>query len=185
MSRALNAFFEAALASDTFEPFFAVDLYFDSPHEVFLWTGQGSIEINGKTYLGGGELLGISEIAESAEVEALGANVTLSGMPPELIAKALATPYQGRDATIYFGLMADPSAMLEMFSGFIDTMPIEEGPEGAQIQISIENKLIDLERPRVAKFTAAHQEARYPGDKGLGYVASLQDQKLPWGKGVR
>lgn len=184
MSRELSAFISAALSDPSLDPFIAVDLEFDSPSEVYLWTGSGSQGINGTTYIGAGEVMSFSEIAESAEVEAIGVSVTLSGLSNSILVAALSLPYQGRIGRIHFGLRSNPDAMIEIFTGYLDRMPIDEAAGGSTITIGIENRLIDLERPRVRKFTHAFQISQYPGDTGLGYVAGIQDQKLPWGLGV-
>jgi hypothetical protein len=46
----------------------------------------------------------------------------------------------------------------------------------------VENKLIDLERARVARFTSGYQKSIYPNDKGLDFIEDLQDKKIPWGR---
>ena len=66
----------------------------------------------------------------------------------------------------------------------MNQMNIEEGPDTSTIQLSVENKLVDLERPRVARYTSAYQKDKFNGDLGLDFVESLQDQKLTWGRVV-
>jgi len=48
--------------------------------------------------------------------------------------------------------------------------------------LTVENKLIDLERPRVGRFTSEYQKSIYSEDKGFDFVESLQEQKLTWGR---
>jgi hypothetical protein len=64
----------------------------------------------------------------------------------------------------------------------MDQMNIEEGGDTSTIQMAVENKLIDLERARVARFTSGYQKSIYPNDKGLDFVEDLQDKKIPWGR---
>ena len=61
-------------------------------------------------------------------------------------------------------------------------MNIEDGPETSTIELKVENRLIDLERARVARFTSAYQKSVYPSDRGLDFLEDMQDKPLTWGK---
>jgi len=137
-----------------------------------------------------------------------GATLTLSGVPTEVISLALSEPYQGRVANVYFGMFSKGSlqkedgayillesggrielelqetGLTQIFSGYMDEMNIDEGPETSTVELKVENKLIDLERARVRRFTSGYQKSVYPGDKGLDFVESLQDKEVVWGRKV-
>jgi hypothetical protein len=70
----------------------------------------------------------------------------------------------------------------ELFSGYMDQMNIEEGGEASTITMSVENKLIDLERARVGRYTSGYQKSIYPNDLGLDFIEGLQDKQIPWGR---
>jgi len=182
MSRDIAATVSTAIDGERVEVFFAIDLLFDSPDAIYLWTGNTSKTINGNEYLGVGDILNISGIQETAQISARGVTLSLAANS-ELVALALANPYQNRECIIYFGIVGDEDNMTEVFSGYMDTMNIEEGAELSTIELTVENRLIDLERARVLRYTDAYQKSAYPGDQGLEYVASLQEQRLPWGRG--
>jgi len=177
-----------------------------------LWTGFGDLVYEGDTFYGTGNLLNISAVEETVEMAVKGATLTLSGVPSNVISLALSQPYQGRQAKIHFGLFQKGSLetqastddnpyyirlqdgglimlerqktnLTEIFTGYMDQMNIEEGAENSTIQLTVENKLIDLERPRVGRFTSEYQKSVYPEDKGFDFVESLQDLKLNWGRG--
>lgn len=188
MSRDLTSVVQTALTADEIEPFFAVDLLFDSPSELYLWTGVGDKTINSKTYQGAGALLQIEAIEETADIAARGATLTMSGIPSSLLSHALQTQYQGRVCKIYFGVMGSPANYVEVFSGYMDQMTIDEGPETSTIMITVENKLVALERPAATRYTSAYQKDKYPNangtdnpDKGLDVVEGLQTKKIIWG----
>ena len=181
MSRDIATVVANALGSDVIEPFFAVELEFDSG-TLRLWTGIGSKVINGEEYTGAGNFLQISEIQETAEIQAAGATLTLSGIPSEILSFALTEPYQQRPARIYFGLVGEEADMAEVFTARMDQMAIEEGPEVCRIQLTIENILVDLERARVLRYTNNDQQSRFPDDRGLEFVESLQNKELFWGR---
>ncbi len=182
ISSILNKFDDAEVS-----PFYAVDLLFDTT-PIYIWTGFGDITIDGtQTYSGIGEVLSISEVQESQDISAKGINLTLSGIPSSLLTYALNTPYQGRLCNVKFGFIdwSSPAAQNAMlvFTGYMDTMVIDEGPETSTIVTSVESRLIDLERPRNRRYTTQNQKQRHSGDLAFDFVESLQNQRLQWGGG--
>jgi hypothetical protein len=209
MSRTLSDGIISVLTAEAIQPFFAVELFFNTQTLRF-WTGLGNLTVGGETYTGTGQLLQISEIGETAQISARGATLTLSGIPSNLISLALNEPYQGRLCKIFFGAIdanrayltdesgnyilaedssridvstGDPNEIVEIFSGYMDQMNIEEGSETSRIGLSVESKLIDLERPRVFRYTDQNQKSRFPNDKGFEFVEDLQDKRFNWGRG--
>ena len=206
MSRDLSLNTLDALDEEVFYTFFAVELLFDD-NIVRTWTGVGLLTLeDGTEWYGAGELIEISSVEETQEMAAKGATVTMSGIPSELLSLALSEPYQGRVCNIYFGnflqgnLLQEGGAFIlyengakiglesgktgfnQMFSGYMDQMNIEEGPQTSTIELTVENKLINLERARVARFTSGYQKSKFNGDKGLDFVESMQDKTVPWGR---
>ena len=169
-----------SLDDDVLYPFFAVELLFDGDQTLRLWTGYGTLVYQGQDWFGAGSLLQIDSVEETTEVAAKGASLTLSGIPQEVLSLALSEPYQGRQANIYFG--TSPTSLSQIFSGYMDQMNIEETADTCTIQLTLENKLVDLERARVSRFTSAYQKSIYPGDLGLDFVESLQDKDIVWGR---
>lgn len=181
MSRDITSAVLNALDDAIIEPFFAVDLDLDSG-SLYLWSGYGDLVIGGKAYLGAGQLLSISSIAETTEMEAKGATISVSGIPSNFLSLALTAPYQGRECRIYFGITSSPSNYVEVFAGELDQMNIEEQVDTANISVIAENVLVKLERPVVRRFTNEDQKSRFPNDRGLEFIASLQDKEIFWGR---
>jgi len=161
----------------------------------------------GSVYLGAGQLVNISSIEETTEIEAKGATITMSGIPSSFLSLALSEPYQGRPCRIFFGLWlskgeistqsnqiittedllnfqleGDTKYFAEIFSGELDQMNISEEGSTSTIAVTAENILIKLERPVVRRFTNEDQKSRFPTDKGLDFVAGLQDKEIFWGR---
>jgi hypothetical protein len=186
MTRTIPSSIISKLSNDQIFPFYTVDLLFDDT-PVYVWTGLGELTIEPKTYLGAGTLLSISEVGETKDVSARGVTVSISGIPSEYLALALQDPYQGRKCIVNLGFMdswESPTAspdLMQIFSGYMDQMTIEEGPESSIITISVESRLIDLERARNRRYTSQNQKSRFPNDKAFEFVNSLQDQRLSWG----
>jgi len=181
MSRDITTEVSDALDDAVIRPFFAVDLDLDS-ESVYMWSGYGDLVIGSKTYLGVGNLLNISSVTETTEMDAKGATLTLSGIPSSFLSLALQQPYQGRECRIYFGVIDSPSDYVEVFSGELDQMNIEENADTCVISVTAENVLVKLERPVVRRFTNEDQKSRFPNDKGLEFVAGLQDKDILWGR---
>ena len=64
----------------------------------------------------------------------------------------------------------------------MDTMGIEDTGDTANISLTAESRLIDLERSRERRYTSEDQKIDYPNDKGLEFIADLQDKEIVWGR---
>lgn len=180
MSRTLPSGMAAALAQESVTLFYAIELLFDSG-AVRIWTGYGDKIINGQTYTGAGILLNIDGIAEVADLSASGINITLSAISSSVISLALQENYQGRVARVYFGVDGVANA-LEVFSGFMDVMTIEHSGETIRVTLSVESKLVTLQRPNTRRYTSENHQIRHPGDTFFDHVTKLQDKEIVWGR---
>ena len=185
MARAVTTALNNELTAASLSPFLAVRLDIkDDP--ILTWTGLGTITIDSEQYIGTQNLLNIQPAAESGALEANGVAITLSGIPVSLIAIALAEVYQGRSAKIFIGALDSVGAVVsspyELFSGFMDTMVIADEAETASHSITLENRLVDFERARVRRYTSEDQKIDFPNDKGLEFVADLQEKEILWGR---
>lgn len=185
MSRSLTSTMQSAVTADLVRPITLVQCAFDSGN-LNLWSGIGNLTVDSVDYVGAGTLLQISEIAESAELSANGITVALSGITEPLLSKARDEDYQGRELKVLLGAMDAESGVIAdpviVFSGFMDTMVINDGAETATIQITVENRLIEFERTRVRRYTAEDQKIDYPTDKGLEFVAEMAEKEIVWGR---
>ena len=187
MSRGLTSGMETAVSSDTVRPFFLVDLDFSSP--IYIWSGTGDLSHGGNTYIGVGDLLGISALQETTDLGAQGVNLILSGIDNQagtLLHKALTEDYQGKSVEIKLGafdssasIIADPTSV---FKGFMDVMTIDEGADSATISLAVENKLIILENAKERRYNDEDQKIENSTDKGFEFVASIQDVEIVWGR---
>jgi hypothetical protein len=184
MSRGITSALNTEFTATELEPFFAVDMAFDGGN-FRVWTGFGSITVDGETYVGGGDILNISEISETGTVQANGVTIGLSGLNSALIASALTETYQGRSVKIYFGALSNGAVVADpyiVFSGRMDVMTIDDAGETSSIAITAESRLIDLDRSRERRYTAEDQKIDFPDDLGLNFIADLQDKQILWGR---
>ena len=177
---------------------------------LYFWTGLGDTTIDGITYIGTGNLMQISNIQETAEIQAAGATLTFSGIPADMLSLALSVPYQGRIGKIKFGLIdADnnllqletafnmllesgidiglenpeqSNVLVDMFVGYMDQMNIDESPDTATISLSLESKLLDLDKPVIRRYNNESQKALFPNDKAFEFLNDLQGKELSWGR---
>ena len=169
MTRTVPSALLTAIDSDEIELFSAVELLFDdddgtrwnqggysSQNAIRLWTGYGNKTIDSNTYIGSGNLLSISGLEEVSDLSSKGATVSLNGLDSSIVALALTANYQGRLARIYWGINTN---QLEAFSGFMDQMTITDTGDTSSISVTLESRLIVLERASTRRYTSESHAA--------------------------
>ena len=189
MARSITTAFKNAIKSSVVRPFLAVELEF-STGTLRFWNGYGDLTMtaggSSNTFTGLGDLMGVSAIAESDQIEAIGASLSLTGIKSSFISTALTGNYTNRNASIFLGVFDTSKSVIAdvytLFKGKMDIMKIDEGSESATITLNLENRLIALDRPLNRRFTHEDQQERFSGDLGLEFVPDLQDKEIIWGK---
>jgi len=191
MARDLHADFVTELAEDAIAPILLAKIN-TSGGDVRVWTGLGTLSFGGEDYIGGGNFVGVGEMLETNDLSAQGLPVSLSGIPSDLLATALGQVQHGRSATIWLGLMGSVisngvsslaliNTPYEIYSGFTDITRISEQGSTSTITINIENRLIALEVPKIRRYTHEIQKQDYLDDRGMEFVAGLQDKSFRFG----
>ena len=184
MARDITSGLNTEVTASELEPIFLVDLEFDSG-ALYFWNGVRPLTWNGNEYIGGGSLINISPIVETNDIRAVGVNLSMSGLPASLISIALTEAYQGQPVKIRFAAMSSNAVVADpylIFDGRMDVLTIDDAGESAMINISAESRLIDLERPRLRRYTPEDQKIDHPNDTGLDYVPVIQDTAIQWGR---
>lgn len=165
--------------------FTAIKAQFDT-ETLYLWTGKGNLTIDGQTYIGAGQFLGISGIDDTLELKSSGVSVSLAGMDSTVLNLALSEDYQNRKLEIYLGYLSGGTDIvagkMTLFSGRMTSMTIKDDPSGAIISVDAENRLIDLTKPSNLRYTKESQQYVSSGDSCFNRVAGLQDKEIIWGK---
>lgn len=157
--------------------------------------GSGSIVLDMGSYtdgvldptafLGIGTLGGISPITETADLQINGVQLSLSGIPSDLLGEALTECRQGLPCRIYFGMLTSSGVIIadpvRAFSGRMDTVAIDEGAATSTITVTVESRARDFMRARIRRYTDDDQQRTNPGDKGFQYVPMVQDWNGSWG----
>lgn len=196
-----------AYSAANVQPAILAELYFDSG-TLRLWTGLGTLNWNGEEYIGGGNLVSISEIKEQQGLEANGMVATLSGVPSTIISLVLLENQRGRPFRLYLAAVQTPGTILQeggddilledgsgsilleaaqlvtspyrIFNGLMDTIEIIDSAETATINVNVESIMIVGQRSKVSRYTPEDQKKTYSTDKGLDFIPSLQDKEVVW-----
>lgn len=205
--RNLTPAMAAELSASSVQAVILAEMYFDSGF-IGIWGGYGTLTWGEKQYIGAGNLLNISSIDETQDLQAKGIVATLNGIPGTLIALALTERSRGRKFRAYLASVSSQSyvatedepgrVMLEdgsgyvrlennlvdspyrIFAGFMDTMEFSDNGQDAIIRLAVENILIIGQRNKVSRYTPEDQRKLYPNDKGLELINQLQDKEVIW-----
>tara|TARA_R100000231_G_scaffold113462_1_gene84265 strand:+ start:7052 stop:7717 length:666 start_codon:yes stop_codon:yes gene_type:complete len=173
------------LAQDHQILFFAVKAEFDSG-DVRVWSGDGDLSVGGENYLGVGTLLQISGAEDNLELTSTGVSVSLAGMDTTVLNLALTENYQNRFLTIFLGFLSGSTDVsvgtMTIFKGRMQSMSINDDPNGSTINIDAENRLIDLNRPSNLRYTKESQKYIDSSDSCFNRVQALADKEVIWGK---
>ena len=185
--RSISPSLKAELKKTKLRPVLLLHTDFPSG-EVCIWSGTGELSYGDKFFLGMGALMSIEAAAETVDTRANGAALNLNGLDATLLAKALQDDYQGSACQAWLALLDDKGAIIgkpvTIFKGILDSDEITDDGKTATLRITAENRMSDHLRPREYRYTHQDQQTLYPevNDKGLEFIAALQDTKISWGK---
>ena len=177
MARTVPPGILASITQSDVQPFYAAEILLDSG-ALRLWTGVGTRTIDGETYIGGGDFVSVSGLEEVADLSAKNITLELSGMPSSVIQTALVEPYQRRKARVLWGTIDNPTEYVELFSGSLNQMVISDSAETGTVTVSVDSKLVELEKASNWRYTSESHKARHPGDTFFDFVAAIQDKKI-------
>ena len=124
-------------------------------------------------------------VEETSEIKATNLNVALSGLDSSILTAALNANYQNRLFTCFLGMLNESYGLVnnayQLFQGRMDSMTINDSGEEVIISLSVESRLIDLEKPNETRYTSEEQKRLFSGDLGLDFVTDLQDKDINWG----
>ena len=210
MARDITTGFDDELDEVNKNPCILVKAEFDGG-DLLLWSGYGSIDFNGDTYSGAGQLMSMSPVQETQELRANNVTFGLTGLDAAVIATGRTEDYSGRPITAWFGLRdsdgqvpTDDSGNIPLdssgnaptdspggliadpyriFSGEMDIIEFEYNGENSGGHIAAESELLNLRKKNERRLTPEDQKLEYPGDLGFDFVPTIQDRQITWGAG--
>lgn len=195
MSKIIDSLVQASIDGKNFAGVLLCKLNFDSPtgelrysnaYQSIYWDEAGSGE---ETYEGLGNWANISTLNESSELAAQTIQVSLSGIPNELLSDAFSTEYVGNPIYIWYATLDKETYAVEggqdgpvlIFAGRMDFATIEFG-DTATITINATSRLADWDRPRGGRYNKSYQQTYIDdNDTGFNYVKGLQNKVVQWG----
>lgn len=183
-SRDISATNITASQSSTPVPVLFVKMEFDGGN-VCLHSRIGSVSWGGDTYTGVGTLGNVSPAAEVSDLSSSQINLTLSGLPLDILSALFNEQYQGRLATVFLGYLNETTLVLVdtpaiVYKGLMDTHDIEQG-ETFSITLSVGSRFAAWDKPITRRYNNATQQARFPGDTGLQYIEQTTNKTIIWG----
>ena len=185
--RDLSTDFKTALTSDVVRIGLLAEIDYPST-PLRCWTGSGTLAWDSKSWLGVGDLGGISAVRESAAPEATSVTLEISGITSAALALALAETSQRRRASLWLALFEEDDGDWSVIAdpwrirrGWTDVHKILKTGKTANIQVSIESILSRLRVPRTIRYTDHDQQRLFPGDTGFRYASSIGERPIYWG----
>lgn len=181
MTRGLDSAQLAAAAASSRCAIPLVTMFFDSG-TLRLAQNQWNIVHGGETYVG--VAMEVKQLREaSGSIE--GAELTLSGLSPEVMAIADQENYRGRDLTIAKAhINPDTNALIGepvlTFIGRMKAMPSQETNGSFDISVIAEHYDAELGRPAPTRLNDADQQRYYPGDLGCQHAEETVEKQIVW-----
>ncbi|HYH64139.1 MAG TPA: hypothetical protein VD866_05530 [Urbifossiella sp.] len=174
----------AAATAPTIYPVLFVKMEFDGG-DVCLHSQLGTLSFAGDTYTGVGKLGGITPAEEVSDLSSSQVNLTLSGLPLDLVSILFNEQYQGRRATVFLGYLDPETNVLVdtptiLYRGLLDTADFSKGKTFATT-VSVGSRFAAWGKPQPRRYNNADQQARYPGDTGLQYIDKATYKTVIWG----
>lgn len=153
------------------------------------WDGIGNLTAGGNEWQGAGRLISASGLEQSIDLSAPQATFKLSPVTDELIAFAAASESEvtGRPCSVYVQFLSSELTPLDspvaVWGGIMDVMSFSVGVRDQMISLSAETLFTGRTRATYGYMTDTDQQARYPGDVGMEFMASLINKTVTWLRG--
>jgi hypothetical protein len=152
------------------------------------WTGYGSLDLDGFTWVGKGDLVSFGGIPFNADDVAGAISITLSGVDAQHIAEARGMPpVRGRAQQIYLQFFDATTLQplddkLLIADRVVDIMRwAGSGSNQRAISVTSEDVWADRQTGEYGNWSNADQTALFPDDRGLEFVAELvPGKRVTW-----
>ena len=185
VGRSNTSAFNTAIAENIIVPRRLIDAEFTGG-TVYLWDGIGELSWNGNTYLGAGDLLGISEIVESVEVRIESMMISFSGITSSYKSLALQSVDLKNQATVRLALLNSSGAVIAepdvLFIGNMDSVSLREGGDTARFDLILQNELVKTQKAKERRYTDEDQKSIYPSDTFMRHSLNAE-KETRWGSG--
>lgn len=153
-----------------------------APHGDFnVCSGTENIVHEGITYQATGTLGSIEALSEKHGTEISRLSLGLHGLPPASFAVFAADKLRGCPCKVLLHVSSGGrTSAIPVFSGQVNQATFSPLPS-MSVSITVGGRLALLRKALASRYTDADQQAHFPGDKGLAFVADLEHLTLTWG----
>lgn len=154
-----------------------------------MWAWLGNFDLtttDGRIWKGIGDVVSVEGGGQSLGMVAPSMSFTIAATEEMLaLAKESRNRVYGRRIRVAIQFFDEDWQTLDQpqvwFSGVMDHMRIKFAQGGQHlITLLAESPFVRRKTPRILPLTDAAQKERYPGDRGLEFVAGLKDKTVNW-----
>lgn len=152
------------------------------------WTGFGPLRTSdNQLWDGTNEVASISGLAMPLGTSAQQVTFALSGVSARVaaLARQQSARVKGRDCAVFIQIFNEDWSLRgprrHVWSGALDVMTYKfDGAGTYTVELTAENIWAGRRKPPFGFYTDADQQARFPGDIGCQFVASLPGKTINW-----
>ncbi len=149
-------------------------------------TGNKTYTFDSEDWLGLGDIAGLGEFADAADVSARQLSLTLSGVDSYITTPLLSrTNYKNADVIIYRGFLDGDEDLIDdpdvVWKGRADVGSVTQDHGTASATLICEPAAARLLRPNVSRYADEDHQLRFSGDKYYEFLAEMQNKDVLWG----
>jgi len=181
MGRPLTAAMSDELAERIYRPVVFAELNFDGGVErVHTW--RGNLTVDGNTFVGLGEMVGVGDIVEGGGLSAEGLTVNATGLTDKWLQIARDEHMHGRTARLWFGLLDDDYALIPDPDGpylmRMDGNEITRDDETGTVFLKLQTLAVLWAQANIRRCTDEDQQAVNPGDRFFEFMPEMAEREL-------
>lgn len=155
----------------------------DLTQPLYVTMANADIDYAGVLWRGCGTAVSIDPVSDTVG-DRQSVKFTLSSVPNDVLAIALAEPMQGKRVRVYAAI-GDPETYQiirreQLFSGILEQPQTQEGQELGQVVVAAESLAEVFTRPKPVRYIDSDQQRRFPGDTCMRFIVSQAQHQDVW-----
>lgn len=151
---------------------------------LYLWTGTGTLEHDGKSWIGCGLFGAITGVEQGSDPRINKVGFVAAGAPADAL-DLMTEDLKGFQATISMALLTPDDRVIDDLLPVdvvdLDTQSSEAADDGTfTISVNGQSAFWQLERPSMAVWSSETQKAVYADDTGMDALPELEDLEVTW-----
>lgn len=153
------------------------------------WNDVGTVEVDGRTYVGSGALIGVASLSLPSDFTIPGLSITLSGLDPSVAALVRGSTVGQRPIEVHVGIFDTETRQLigdlvPRFVGFVDDVEIRTPEAGGQstVILTCESTSRALTIRRTGTRSDATQHERDSSDDFYRYTGLQRNKPIYFGR---